>query len=321
MKTIKIKFVDFYDTYDDFYIYQLLKKKYNVVISDKPDYVIYSQWGYKHLKYDCIRIYYTGENLRPNFNNCDYAFGFDYIDFEDRYFRLPNYLAFDNYLKLMDIVDKKHLDKDNLKIRDKFCNMVCSNGLNSYRIKFYKKLCDYKNVDSGGKLLNNVGGPVKSKLEFQKKYKFSLAFENSSSNGYTTEKIIDAFASGGIPIYWGDSRVNEVFNNKAFINAHDFDSEEDLIEYIKKVDNDDKLYLSYIKEPAFVNKNYIKDEQKKLEKFLYNIFDQPIENAKRRCDGHFVLQEKKGLLIVDKIIKFFKPLLRFKTFIKNKLVR
>ena len=151
-KTIKINFVDFWDSFkkEEFYIYQFLCKKYNVVIAEKPDYLIYSSFGYDHLKYDCIRIFYTGENIRPNFNHCDYAIGFDYIEFEDRYFRLPIYLAFDKYINIFKIAETKHKDKRNYKIRNKFCNMVVSNGLNSERIEFFKQLSTYKKIDSGG---------------------------------------------------------------------------------------------------------------------------------------------------------------------------
>lgn len=319
-KTINIKFVDFYSNYKENFIYKILNEKYNIVISENPDYVICSQWGYEHLKYDCIRIYYTGENLRPNFNYFDYAIGFDYINFEDRYLRVPNYLIFDQYLSIFKIAEKKHLNK-NLKIEKKFCNMVVSNGLNGERIKFFHELSKYKQVDSGGKLLNNVGGPVKSKLEFQKKYKFSLAFENSVSNGYTTEKIVDAFASGGIPIYWGDPLVEKVFNKKAFINANNFKSNKELVKYIKKVDNDHELYMKYIKEPMLNNENYLAKEQEKIKYFIYNIFDQDLEKAKRRCDSHFVLQEKKGLMIINRIINISRPILKLKSNIKNKLVK
>ena len=98
MKTIKINFVDFWDSfnYEEFYIYQFLTKEYNVIIDNKPDYIFFGDHGYDHLKYDCIRIYCTVENMVPNFNQCDYGIGFNYIDFGDRYIRCPIYFLFDN---------------------------------------------------------------------------------------------------------------------------------------------------------------------------------------------------------------------------------
>ena len=36
-----------------------------------------------------------------------------------------------------------------------------------------------------------------------KKYKFNICFENSSTPGYVTEKIIQSMYVNSIPIYWG----------------------------------------------------------------------------------------------------------------------
>lgn len=324
MKTIKINFIDFSDNFDynTFLLYNLLKKKYNVEISNKPDYIFFGDNGYDHLNYNCIRIYCTGENKTPNFNQCDYAVGFHYINFEDRYLRLPLYVEYDFYLKNYNIAIKKHLDKNNFKIREKFCNMVVSNGLSQHRIDFYNKLNKYKQTDSGGRILNNVGGPVNDKLEFQKQYKFSLAFENTIGNGYTTEKLVDAFAAGGIPIYFGDPKIGNYFNKKAFINYSDFKNEDELIKYIEKLDKDDNLYLSYIKEPMLKDQNHYEILIKNTIEFLTNIFDQDINKAKRRCpENIWVNMEKKHYLLANKIVKTIKPLLRLKSKIKNKLVK
>ncbi|WP_281650800.1 hypothetical protein [Helicobacter bilis] len=75
--------------YNNFFI-QILQKKYDVVYSDKPDFILYGPFGYEHLKYDCVRIFYTGENIRPDYNIADYSMDFDYIEFEDRHLRLPH---------------------------------------------------------------------------------------------------------------------------------------------------------------------------------------------------------------------------------------
>ena len=69
----------------------------------------------------------------------------------------------------------------------------------------------YKRVDMGGKYNNNVG-KIKNKILFLKKYKFSIAMENSELDGYISEKIIDSFISGTIPIYYGDYMIDEYIN-------------------------------------------------------------------------------------------------------------
>jgi hypothetical protein len=45
--------------------------------------------------------------------------------------------------------------------------------------------------------------PLKSKAEISGRYKFILAFENDLYPGYVTEKAIEAWHLGSVPIYWG----------------------------------------------------------------------------------------------------------------------
>ena len=57
--------------------------------------------------------------------------------------------------------------------------------------------------------------------------------------------------------------------------------------YIKKIDNDDNLYKAILKEPIFVNDNYINIMQKigkGLSLFIVNIFFQDKNKAKRIDD-------------------------------------
>ena len=117
----------------------------------------------------------------------------------------------------------------------KFCNYVISNALSAdERSIMIEKLSGYKQLDSGGRYHNNVGGPVADKIEFAKGYKFSIAFENSGSRGYTTEKIMESFASKSVPIYWGNPDIAKEFNPDSFINCHDFASFDEAVEYVKK---------------------------------------------------------------------------------------
>ena len=77
---------------------------------------------------------------------------------------------------------------------------------------FFDKLSTYKQVSSGGRFRNNIGGAVADKKAFQADHKFAIAFENTSYDGYCTEKLMEAFAAGTIPIYWGDPNVAKDFN-------------------------------------------------------------------------------------------------------------
>ena len=215
MQKIKVNFADFYASFkktdNDFY--NILSKHFDVEISEEPDYLFYSCMGFEHLKYDCIKIFYTGECETPDFNLCDYAIGFDYMDFGDRYLRFPLYRLFSYRNELLNI-ENQNDDTG----RTEFCSFVVSNDLGTTRRKeMFELLSTYKRVDSGGRYLNNVGGAVKDKFSFDKKHKFSIVFENCIYPGYTTEKIMQAFVAGTIPIYSGDPMIAREFNTNAFV--------------------------------------------------------------------------------------------------------
>ena len=93
MKTIKIDFIGFWNSFKktDNPFYNILKTRYNVMISDEPDYLFVSPLGkaFEFMKNNCIRIFFAGEEIVPDFNLFDYAIGFDDIIFGDRYIRIP----------------------------------------------------------------------------------------------------------------------------------------------------------------------------------------------------------------------------------------
>lgn len=285
-KTIRIKFTDFQGSYDPhrhlIYKWLLTQPQYQVeVVDEHPDYVVFSVFGDEHLRYNnAVKIFWTGENQIPDFNFCDYALGFHYITFGDRYLRYPLYLT---YTEALDRMLTKHEQvEEQLKHKTRFCTFVCSNNRGSdARLRFFEALNSKKHVDSGGKLCNNVGGPVADKLAFQSESRFSMAFENTCQPGYTTEKIVESFASGTIPIYYGDPRVAEEFNPAAFINCNDYDSFDEVIDRVLQVEQDPNQLLTMLQAPALRDSDMVNKSQKALDAFLRNIFDQDIAQAKR----------------------------------------
>jgi hypothetical protein len=52
---------------------------------------------------------------------------------------------------------------------------------------------------------------LNEKIDGLRDYRFSIVIENSISGRYFTEKIIDAIATGTVPIYWGADYAKRVF--------------------------------------------------------------------------------------------------------------
>lgn len=299
-RKIRVNFVDFYNGFNkmenDFMA--ILQRHFEVELSEEPEYLFYSVFGTSHIHYDCIKIFYTGECVVPNFNLCDYAIGFEYLQFGDRYIRVPLYQLF-QYKKSLELA----LQKDGHPTKDReFCSFVVSNDQGMpERKRMFELLSQYKHVDSGGRYLNNIGGRVADKLAFDRKHKFSIVFENCVSKGYTTEKIVEAFAAGTIPIYFGDPAIEAVFNPKAFINCQHYASLEDVVDRVIEIDNNDELYNSICSEPVFLDGV---PTQCELENFLVHIVEQPLKEARRRPYNTNICTEERNARIAGTYQKY-----------------
>ena len=314
MEKIRLHFVDFYDSslfakesITDFT--QRFGASYKFTLDSKnPQFLFYgakdpiAELNGEHCLYpDACKIFITGECVIPNFNFYDYAIGNDYLNLGDRYIRCP-----DLYLNRVASINKnwKKLSKEEVKARKKFCNLIYSHGSMmgwTPRKDFFTLLSQYKKVDAAGVFLRNTDDLARLEVKMRRKddewtyahyeikrmfikdYKFTIAFENQSYPGYTTEKILDAFMSRTVPIYWGNPRVTEDFVPSAFINANDFASLEDLAEEVKRLDQDDEAYMEMLNThpipEAHRSGDYWGDRRAQ---FLKSIFDQGPVRSRRR---------------------------------------
>ncbi|GAA8340159.1 glycosyltransferase family 10 [Helicobacter pylori] len=264
-------------------LYFILSQRYTITLHQNPnepsDLVFSNPLGAarKILSYqNAKRVFYTGENEVPNFNLFDYAIGFDELDFRDRYLRMPLYYdrlhhkaesvndttapykLKDNSLYTLKKPSHKfkenhphlcaliHNESDPLKRG--FASFVASNANAPKRNAFYDALNSIEPVTGGGAVKNTLGYKVKNKNEFLSQYKFNLCFENSQGYGYVTEKILDAYFSHTIPIYWGSPSVAKDFNPKSFVNVHDFKNFDEAIDHIKYLHAHQNAYLDMLYE-------------------------------------------------------------------------
>ncbi|MEG0334288.1 MAG: glycosyltransferase family 10 [Akkermansia sp.] len=244
----------------------------------QADYLIYGDFGFNHASFHGVKIFITGENHKANLRACDYALTHERQESE-RCFRLPYWMQWIfsyEYIKEQLLQPRQPLHIEDIKREPrKFCNFIYRNHVCKTRNRFYKHLSKYKKIDSPGPLFNNMSTALLNevgKFNFQKNYRFSIAFENKANPGYQTEKLMDALMSRSVPIYWGNTFVAEDFNPAAFINYNDFPDEKALIEYIIKVDNDDNLLLSYLNQPIFLDDQFISKKEQELALWFSHIF-------------------------------------------------
>lgn len=276
MSTLTIKFVDFYNSWnaDDNFIVRALKSKYDVVVlkgrKEVPQLLFYSFNGWEHLRYDCIRVYFSCENDVPDFNECDYAISSRYIDFEGRHLRYPLFAQEAEYRNI--VAGKVPLLSDEEALNRPFCSCVISNfnAADPMRERIFNAINEYKQVASGGRFRNNTGGPVANKMEFISQYKFNIAAENSSAIGYTTEKLVEPMAAGTVPIYWGNPMVSKEFNKESFIDISDYSTLQSAVDAIAKLDSDNEAYTAMLRAPKLLSDKVI-DWDGRLADFLCHI--------------------------------------------------
>ena len=231
----------------------------------------------------------------PDFNLADYIIGHYHIIYLDRYFKYSVFF----WTNFNDIDAKR---KEILKnpIRKKFCAAIISNCDAKFRLNFIEKLNKYKKVDMGGKCQNNINEAVPNKIEFLSSYKFSIAMENSDGDGYLSEKIVDSFLAGTIPIYYGDYFLDEFINPKSYILIKGEKDIEKKIKYIQKIDKDDNLYKAIINEKPIID-NYFanKIDEIEIKSFLKHIFKQDKNKAYRKDDNYYNFKENYRFLFFN----------------------
>lgn len=155
----------------------------------------------------------------------------------------------------------------NLWPKNKLCSMVTSNKTTTYGHCFRHIITNFIvgnniNIDIYGGNYNRL--PYMTSIPFTeehsgrhitngkinaiKDYMFSITIENCKEDYYFSEKLIDCFLTGTVPIYYGCPSIGHFFNINGIIMI---DSIEDLMDIIPKIDA--KLYN--IMKP-FIEENY-----------------------------------------------------------------
>lgn len=294
MKTVRINYTgnDSAFNKEQNLFYDILKNLgFDVQIVEDPDFLIcepLSQRMYSYCGRPQVRIMYSCENYIPDFNLIDYAISPYPIVFGDRHFQLPGCVWPGSHWHALAKKDRNYT-REFLAQKEYFANFISSHeSENNIRGDFFKKLSQYKRVESPGTYLNNmpqgyvVDWKTESKTDFQRKCKFTLCFESTNHYGFVTEKIMDAFYADTIPVYYGSSTAADIFNPNAFINCAEYPSFEAAIKRIKELDQDDEQYLRMLRQPVLKDPEYPDRLERELTEFVRHIFSQDPKDAYRR---------------------------------------
>jgi hypothetical protein len=233
------------------------------------------------------KIFISGE-ARPDFlshlNKGEnyYALGYEHHD-HDRYLRFPTYVLDAHVLhnegglfeSNFGWLTKPKKYEDIKLIKKHFCSLVQA-SFNPDRDQFFNIVEKYHYIKSSGPYRQTIpdsetlnphkyhnysnkdymgkidGLTYRDKINFFSDCTFNMAFQYTNTDYLTQEKIIHAFASNSIPIFYGNQYIEEEgFNPESFINAHKFKNFDELVDELNTIYSDNNKLKSYFESPIF----------------------------------------------------------------------
>ena len=76
-----------------------------------------------------------------------------------------------------------------------------------------------------------TGCPMESKVVALRSYCYSIVIESCKLNGYFSEKLIDCFSQGTVPIYWGAPDIGKYFDTRGMMLFEDMEQLRDIIDW------------------------------------------------------------------------------------------
>jgi hypothetical protein len=212
-------------------------------------------------------IQFIGENSRPDLLRHRFALSFDYDTYGGRNFRLPlwwwrlDWPGFNErwrqrpqpagdlthgYEELIPIDALLRPRPAPVTRPGNFCALIAANP-EPLRINLFMALQSVAPVTGFGHMFNN---PLhRSKFEVLSQFRFCLCPENSIYPGYHTEKLIDAWYGGCVPLYNGDRLLSQDFNAAALVNYQDFLDMDRFVDHTRRLEASQAAYETVRSQP------------------------------------------------------------------------
>ncbi|XP_045214120.2 alpha-(1,3)-fucosyltransferase 10-like isoform X2 [Mercenaria mercenaria] len=248
--TNKREFQNHHDT-SAFLFYGSNFKPYNLPLPRKPHHL----WALMHEESPRNAYILLHEPALSIFNfTSTYSMQSDY-PITTQWLQCPEWLQDKKYV--LPLVDKNRLRKLGLA---PVLYLQSDCDVPSDRDSFVKVLQKHIPVDSYGTCLQNKKmarrlrfhdnmAPLDDQefFRFAARYKFALAMENYVCEDYITEKLWRPLRLGSVPIVFGAPNIKEYLpSNNSAIVIEDYEDVEDLVQYIRLLDTNDKLYKQYM---------------------------------------------------------------------------
>jgi len=207
---------------------------------------------------NAFNIWCTYENRRPPVLGFDLTLSFELDDYKGTNYYLPLIYLYTNLSKKRNEYSKhkitpyecaqpRNLDENFFQNKSQFATSFINNP-HPIRLRAINELSKVSPVNVYGRSVDNY---VDDKIGTASKYWFNLCFENDLYPGYVTEKVLEAWLAGAIPLYWGIDK-GRILNPEALINFNDFDSMETFVQHVSKVYSSPNEMKSIINQPLFL---------------------------------------------------------------------
>lgn len=144
---------------------------------------------------------------------------YEYISKKEHYERFDIIYTFDKQLLELDSrfhflpIGGSWIPDDGWKIYDKTKNVsIIASGktsLSGHKLRHGVVQKFGNQIDA---VMGNGYAPFEHKLDALKPFRYSIVIENTRTDHYFTEKLLDCFATGVVPIYWGCPSIGDFFN-------------------------------------------------------------------------------------------------------------
>ena len=294
-------------------------------------------------------IFWTDEAVRP-LKIADHSFSFYPDTPTNTWFPEWVCLLYDDFVTLLNGKLPQRMLDNRQTSRPNFCAFVHLTSKRALprtivRNELCAELMKYKKVLCPGAVMNNVQMPeymlvkpgaedrTQGLIRYLSECKFFICFENHTSSRqkpnamrYVTPKLLAAFIAGSIPIYSGYREIAELFNPAAFINADNFSSRQELIEYIKQVDNSPELTAAYQNAPPILPNSPLHNlHPDKIKPVFLSLAERALEQAQQaprsRSYSHYMKLYKIDTIYHDYWREFDRFKRRTRRYLERKLKR
>ena len=211
-----------------------------------------------------VSVWYSGENIRPPRGDWDLYLSFDadsrlsrncylplwWLQFPELLAPIPaGPAAQKRYADLPTLFDCMSSRTTDTADRPGFACAIIGNP-EPVRMRAIDALRQIGPVEVFGRL---TGRPVPNKADVLRDYRFALCFENDVYPGYVTEKLIDVWAAGTIPL-WSGLEPQGFMNAAAIVNLATFAGLDEFTAAVAGIDADRAAVAEMATQPLLLRR-------------------------------------------------------------------